>query len=50
MSADAFDDDIQKCLEAGMNGHVAKPIDSEGLFRVLSKMISEVSQQTPTNS
>ena len=27
MSADAFSDDIQHCLECGMNGHIAKPID-----------------------
>jgi CheY-like chemotaxis protein len=27
MTADAFQDDIQKCLDAGMNGHIAKPID-----------------------
>jgi signal transduction histidine kinase/CheY-like chemotaxis protein len=48
MSADAFEEDIQKCLKAGMNGHVAKPIDSEGLFKVLSKAISQASQQTFT--
>lgn len=39
MSADAFDDDIQKCLDAGMNGHVAKPVDPEGLFTALSRAI-----------
>ncbi len=27
MSADAFSDDVQRCLECGMNGHTAKPID-----------------------
>ena len=30
MSADAFSDDIQHCLECGMNGHIAKPIDHGG--------------------
>jgi len=39
MSADAFDDDIRRCLEAGMNAHVAKPIDPEGLFSALAKAI-----------
>ena len=48
MSADAFDDDIQKCLEAGMNGHVAKPIDAEGLFAALSKTISRGSPPART--
>ena len=27
MTADAFSEDIQKCLECGMNDHLAKPID-----------------------
>jgi signal transduction histidine kinase/CheY-like chemotaxis protein len=35
MSADAFADDIQKCLSAGMNGHVAKPVDPEQLSRAI---------------
>ena len=36
MTADAFAEDIQKCLGAGMNGHIAKPIDPQRLYRVLS--------------
>lgn len=35
MTADAFAEDIQACLEAGMNGHVAKPLDMKKLFREL---------------
>ena len=27
MTADAFSEDIQKCLDCGMNDHLAKPID-----------------------
>ena len=27
MTADAFAEDIKKCLDCGMNAHVAKPID-----------------------
>lgn len=37
MSADAFSDDIKRCHEAGMNGHVAKPIDLDELVRVLKR-------------
>lgn len=35
MTADAFAEDIQACLEAGMTGHIAKPIDMKKLFREL---------------
>ena len=35
MTADAFAEDIKACLEAGMNGHVAKPVDLKKLFRAL---------------
>ena len=37
MTADAFAEDIQACLEAGMNGHVAKPVDMKKLFSELRK-------------
>ena len=37
MTADAFSEDIQKCLEAGMNAHVSKPIDAQSVARLLKK-------------
>jgi CheY-like chemotaxis protein len=40
MTADAFADDVQKCLDAGMNGHIAKPIEPDVLFGTLSAVIS----------
>ena len=40
MTADAFSDDVQKCLNAGMNDHIAKPIDPAKLMQVLNKNIS----------
>ena len=39
MSADAFSDDIQLCLEAGMNAHIAKPIDVKELKRLLKRYL-----------
>ncbi|MCR4923849.1 MAG: response regulator [Lachnospiraceae bacterium] len=37
MTADAFADDAKKCLEAGMNAHLAKPINIELLKKTLSE-------------
>ena len=41
MTANAFDTDRQKCLEAGMNAHVSKPIDVEVLKHTLGKELSK---------
>jgi len=37
LTANVFREDIEKCLEAGMNGHIGKPIDIEELLGVLQK-------------
>lgn len=39
MTANAFDEDIEKSKAAGMNAHLAKPIEPERLFRVLYDFI-----------
>lgn len=39
MTADAFAEDIQKCLNAGMNAHIAKPIDVRDVCRLLAKFL-----------
>lgn len=41
MTADAYDDDIKRCLEAGMNGHVSKPINPDKLYREIAKWCSD---------
>jgi len=40
MTADAFSEDIRKCLEYGMNAHIAKPIDMQEVTRQLEKYLS----------
>lgn len=40
MTADAFSDDVQKCLNAGMNGHIAKPINPDILYEKLLQALS----------
>jgi len=39
MTADAFSDDVQVCLDCGMNGHLSKPIDVRECTRVLQKFL-----------
>jgi PAS domain S-box-containing protein len=39
MTANVFDEDRQACLSAGMNDHVAKPIDPEALVRALMRWL-----------
>jgi CheY-like chemotaxis protein len=36
MSANVYKEDIESCLEAGMNEHVGKPIDPDNLFAKLN--------------
>lgn len=37
MTANAFEEDAKRCLEAGMNAHLAKPLDAQSLFDALGK-------------
>ena len=39
MTANAFDEDRELCLEAGMNDHIGKPFDSDRLFEILLKWL-----------
>lgn len=40
VTANAFIEDIKRSLAAGMNDHMAKPIESERLYQVLEKFIA----------
>ena len=35
MTANAFADDVQQSLDAGMNAHLSKPIDIDKLYQTL---------------
>ena len=39
LTANAFDEDVQRSLQAGMNAHLSKPIDNEALFAALESLI-----------
>ena len=37
MSANAYEEDIEKSLDAGMNGHLAKPVNPQVLFKTIAQ-------------
>ena len=39
MTANAFDEDVQRSLQAGMNAHLSKPVEPERLFVTLETLI-----------
>ena len=41
MTANAFDEDMKKSVESGMNGHLSKPIEIDKFFRTISKFVKE---------
>ena len=48
MTANAMEGDKERCIDAGMNDHVAKPIDPKDLFQALAKWIPQTTD-TPEN-
>ena len=45
LTANAFDEDVQLSLQAGMNAHLSKPVETDHLLRVLSELIGKA--ETP---
>ena len=41
LTANAFDEDVQKSLQAGMNAHLSKPVEPETLFETLEYLIGD---------
>lgn len=39
LTANAFDEDVQRSLQAGLNAHLSKPVQPEALFKTLAKFI-----------
>ncbi|MDR0411064.1 MAG: response regulator [Treponema sp.] len=44
MTANAYREDVDQALQAGMNGHLAKPIDFNAIMKVLSESITPQAQ------
>ena len=47
VTADAFVEDAAKAMAAGMNDHIAKPIDCNQLLKALHTHIAPAEQDTP---
>ena len=41
MTADAFSENVTECLEAGMNGHIAKPVDMKLVIKEIRRIKEE---------
>ena len=42
MTANAFAEDVQRCLDAGMNAHLAKPLDIEKVKKTICEHTIEI--------
>jgi CheY-like chemotaxis protein len=40
MSANAFEEDVKRSLDSGMNAHLSKPVDPRKMYKTLSELIS----------
>jgi CheY-like chemotaxis protein len=50
MTANAFAEDRQVCLDAGMDDHIGKPVDPDLLFEVLLHWLTLARGEPPVDS
>ena len=47
MTANVFDEDVERSLQAGMNAHLSKPVEPERLYDTMAKLIAEREEGVP---
>ena len=50
LTANAFDEDVQRSLQVGMNAHLSKPVEPEQLYQTLEELIWEAGQHKADHS
>lgn len=41
LSANAFDEDVQRSMQAGLNAHLSKPVQPDTLYETLENLIHD---------
>ena len=41
LTADAFDEDVQHSMQAGLNAHLCKPVEPDVLFKTLDSLLHD---------
>ena len=45
LTANAFDEDVKRSMQAGMSAHLSKPVEADHLIRILGELIYEAEQE-----
>ena len=45
LTANAFDEDVQRSLQAGMNAHLSKPVEAELLISTIGELAYEAEEK-----
>ncbi|MBR5840390.1 MAG: response regulator, partial [Victivallales bacterium] len=41
LTANAFDEDVQRSMQAGLNAHLSKPVEPDALYETLESLIKK---------